>query len=175
MKYIAIVTATLLMAGSAMAQSAAEKSGVNTALGVPPKTEDFVKEAATSDMYEIESSKLAAAQGDQALKSFADQMVADHTKTSSELKQIVSSGNLKIELPTTMTEDQMEAINKLKSMQGADFTKEYLSQQEDAHEDAVDLFTRYGSEGDNPELKAWAEKTRPALQHHLDMVEGMNK
>ncbi|CAN7762656.1 DUF4142 domain-containing protein [Ensifer sp. NM-2] len=175
MKYIALATATLLLAGSAMAQSAAEKSGVNTALGVPPKTEDFVKEAATSDMYEIESSKLAVERGDQAIKSFAEQMVADHTKTSDELKQMLSSSKVKAELPTAMTDEQVEAINELKSMQGADFTKEYLSQQEDAHEDAVDLFTRYGSEGDNPELKAWAEKTRPALQHHLEMVEGMNK
>ncbi|KQY65058.1 hypothetical protein ASD52_36050 [Ensifer sp. Root142] len=175
MKYIALATATLLLGGSAMAQSAAEKSGINTALGVPPKTEDFVKEAATSDMYEIESSKLAVERGDQAIKSFAEQMVADHTKTSSELKQMLTSSKVKAELPTAMTDDQVEAINELKSMQGADFTKEYLSQQEDAHEDAVDLFARYGSEGDNPELKAWAEKTRPALQHHLEMVEGLNK
>lgn len=43
----------------AFAQSAAEKSGVNSLIGVAPKTEDFVTVAATSDMFEIESSKLA--------------------------------------------------------------------------------------------------------------------
>jgi len=26
-----------------------------------------------------------------------------------------------------------------------------------------------GDDGDNAELKAWAESTRPALEHHLQM------
>jgi putative membrane protein len=38
----------------------------------------------------------------------------------------------------------------------------------------VDLFKRYGSEGENAELKAWAAQTAPALEHHLQMVEQMN-
>lgn len=33
--------------------------GVNSALGITPKTEDFIKEAATSDMPEIEAAKIA--------------------------------------------------------------------------------------------------------------------
>jgi len=49
-----------------------------------------------------------------------------------------------------------------------------VSAQEDVHEDAVDLFKRYGKEGDNAELKAWAAKTAPALEHHLQMVEQLN-
>lgn len=37
-------------------------------------------------------------------------------------------------------------------------------------EDAVDLFKRYGDEGEDAELKAWAAKTRPALEQHLMMA-----
>ena len=47
------------LATAAFAQSAAEKIGANSALGIAPKTADFVKEAATRDMLEIESSKIA--------------------------------------------------------------------------------------------------------------------
>jgi putative membrane protein len=43
------------------------------------------------------------------------------------------------------------------------------------HEDAVDLFKRYGDEGDNADLKAWAASTRPALEHHLMMAKDLNK
>lgn len=43
------------------------------------------------------------------------------------------------------------------------------------HEDTVDLFKRYGSEGDNPDLKAWAAKTVPALEHHLKMAEDLEE
>ncbi|PDT28489.1 DUF305 domain-containing protein [Rhizobium sp. L9] len=175
MKHFVIASLALSLAVPAFAQSAAEKSGVNSLIGVPPKTEDFVKEAAASDMFEIASSKLAIERGDDATKAFAQQMLTDHQKTSEELKALVSGGKVKAALPSAMTSDQQSMLDKLNSLQGADFNKQYHSDQESAHEDAVDLFKRYGDEGDNPELKAWAASTRPALEHHLQMAEELNK
>jgi putative membrane protein len=158
-----------------MAQSAAEKTGVNSLIGVAPKTADFVQEAATSDMFEIESSKLALERGDAATKAFAQQMVTDHEKTSSELKALISGGKVQAQLPAAMTSAQQDMLDKLKGLKGDDFIKQYHSDQESAHEDAVDLFKRYGEGGDNAELKAWAASTRPALEHHLQMAEDLNK
>ena len=40
-----------------------EKTGVNSSLGIALKTEDFIKEAATSDMLEIEAAKIAQQKG----------------------------------------------------------------------------------------------------------------
>ena len=60
-----------------------------------------------------------------------------------------------------MTSSQQTMLDKLKGLQGEDFTKQYHSDQEDVHEDAVDLFKRYGEEGENADLKAWAATTRP--------------
>nr|CAD6420239.1 hypothetical protein REQ54_02073 [Rhizobium sp. Q54] len=174
MKTLAITAAIALAATSAWAQSAAESSGVNSLAGIPPKTQDFVTEAASSDMFEIESSKLALERGDEAVKSFAQQMITDHQKTSDELKQMVQGGAVEATIPEAMTSAHQEMLDELKGLQGAEFTEEYMAAQEDAHEDAVDLFKRYGEEGDNAELKAWAAKTAPALEHHLKMVEDMN-
>jgi putative membrane protein len=39
----------------------------------------------------------------------------------------------------------------------------------------VSLFERYAKGGDNAALKDWAGKTLPALQHHLQMAEGLKK
>jgi len=175
MKKIVLTAAIVMAASSVLAQSAAEKSGVNSLVGVAPKTADFVTEAATSDMFEIESSKLALERADAATKTFAQQMVQDHQKTSSELKQLIDSGKVKATLPTAMTEDQQQALAKLKGLQGEEFTEQYHSDQQDAHEDAVDLFKRYGEEGENADLKAWAAKTTPALEHHLQMAKDLNK
>ncbi|AHG49170.1 membrane protein (plasmid) [Rhizobium leguminosarum bv. trifolii CB782] len=175
MNRLTIVSLALSLAVPAFAQSAAEKTGVNSLIGVPPKTEDFVKEAATSDMFEIASSKLAVERGDDATKAFAQQMVTDHQKTTDELKALVSGGKVKATLPTAMTSGQQSMLDKLNGLQGDDFNKQYHSDQESAHEDAVDLFKRYGDEGDNPELKAWAASTRPALEHHLQMANELNK
>jgi putative membrane protein len=102
-----IITVAMFMTFSeAFAQSAAEKSGVNSLVGNAPKTEDFVAKAAMSDMFEIESSKLAMERADEQTKAFAKQMVTDHTKTSQELKQLVEGGGVRVTLPTTMNSAQ---------------------------------------------------------------------
>jgi putative membrane protein len=175
MKHLAIASLALVLAGPALAQTAAEKTGVNSLMGVAPKTEDFVQEAATSDMFEIASSKLAIERGDDATKAFAQQMMTDHQKTTDELKALVASGKVKAPLPQAMTSSQQSMLDTLNGLKGADFNKQYHADQEDAHEDAVDLFKRYGDEGDNADLKAWAATTRPALEHHLMMAKDLNK
>ncbi|NLR97186.1 DUF4142 domain-containing protein [Rhizobium sp. P38BS-XIX] len=175
MKHLAIVSIAALLASPAFAQSAAEKTGVNSMIGVAPKTEDFVQEAATSDMFEIASSKLAVERGDDATKAFAQQMITDHQKTTDELKGLVTGGKVKAPLPTAMTSSQQSMLDKLNGLNGADFNKQYHSDQESVHEDAVDLFKRYGDGGDNADLKAWAARTRPALEHHLQMAKDLNK
>jgi putative membrane protein len=166
-----------VLAAPAYAQSVGEKTGVNSALGVTPSTPDFVKQAAMSDMFEIQSSQLAEQKaGDAGTKTFAQKMVADHTKTSSEVKSMVSSGKLKgVELPTDMSSSQKSMLDKLKGQNGNDFTKQYHSDQVSAHKDAVSLFERYGKGGDNEDLKAWANKTLPDLQMHLKMAQDLDK
>ncbi len=175
MKRSIVVLGCILLAGPALAQSAAEKTGVNSVLGISPTTADFVKEVAISDMFEIDSSKLAQDKGNAAEKSFATQMVTDHTKTSTELKDLVSSGKVKADLPTALDSSHQSKLDKLKDESGKDFSSEYDSDQVSAHKDAVSLFERYAKGGDNADLKDWAGKTLPTLRHHLEMAQGLEK
>ncbi len=165
----------LLLAAPALAQSIGEKTGVNAAVGISPSTEDFVKQVAISDMFEIESSKLAAQKGDAATKTFAKQMVTDHTKTSTELKGLVSSGKVKAEIPTALDKTHTGKLENLQSLNGSDFNNQYHDDQLAAHKDAVSLFERYSKSGENPDLKSWASTTLPALQQHLKMAEDLKK
>jgi len=59
----------------------------------------------------------------------------------------------------------------LRGLKGADFDKQYISDQQSVHKDAVDLFERYAKSGDNAGLKAWAGKILPALQHHKEIAD----
>jgi putative membrane protein len=170
-----IAIGCLLIAGPVLAQSVGEKTGVNATLGISPSTPDFVKQVAISDMFEIESNKLGEEKGNAAEKSFASQMVKDHTKTSTELKELVSSGKVKAEMPATLDSAHQSKLDKLKSKTGKDFSSDFVSMQEDAHEDAVSLFERYSKGGDNADLKNWAGKTLPALKHHLEMAKALSK
>ena len=102
MKRIALLSAVMLIAAPAFAQSVGEKSGVNSALGISPTTADFVKQVAISDMFELQSNMLAEERGNAAEKAFAAILIKDHTKTSDELKALVNSGDVKEELPTSL-------------------------------------------------------------------------
>jgi putative membrane protein len=61
--------------------------------------QDFVNKVAISDMFEIQSSQLALTkQPDADTKPFAEKMISDHQKTSSELKALVSAGKVQSDL-----------------------------------------------------------------------------
>jgi putative membrane protein len=169
-----IALGTVFLSTAALAQSAGEKTGVNSVLGIAPKTEDFVKEAAMSDMLEIEAAKIAQQKGNSTEKTFAGQMITDHTKTSSELKGMVS-GDMKSAIPTALDDSSQKKLDKLKDSKPEDFAAVYDPMQVSAHKDATSLFERYAKGGDDPKLKDWAGKTLPALQHHLMMAQDMEK
>jgi putative membrane protein len=153
MKYLVPCLALVLLAAPAMAQSIGEKTGINSTLGISPATEDFVKQAAVSDMFEIQSSQLAQERGNAAEKSFAATMIKDHERTTSDLKSMVSDGELKVALPTELDSSHQSKLDKLKSLKAADFSSRYDSDQVSGHKDAVSLFERYAKGGDYPKMK----------------------
>ncbi|MCK1518400.1 DUF4142 domain-containing protein [Bradyrhizobium sp. 190] len=162
------------LASPSFSQSIGEKSGVNSALGIAPKTEDFIKEVAMSDMTEIEAAKIAQQEGNGEEKKFAGMMLADHTKTSNELKAMIPA-NLRAAVPTSIDDASQKKLAKLRDAKPEDFASEYDAMQVSAHKDAVSLFERYASGGDDPKLKDWAGKTLPALRHHLEMAQALDK
>lgn len=165
--------ALILLAPLAHAQSVGEKTGVNSALGISPTTQDFVTEAANSDMLEIAAAKLAQDKGNADEKKFAEQMTTDHTKTTNDIKAMMTSGDVKAEIPATLDSSHQSKLDKLRDTRQAAFASDYDSMQVSAHKDAVSLFERYSKSGDNPKLKDWAGKTLPTLQHHLEMAEAL--
>jgi putative membrane protein len=175
MKRLLLLAAVLAtFSSSALAQSVGEKTGVNSALGIAPKTDDFIKEAAMSDILEIEAAKVAQQKGNAEEKKFAERMIADHTKTSSELKTMVPA-DMKGSIPTSLDPSYQKKLDKLRDTKPEDFASEYDPMQVSAHKDAISLFERYAKGGENATLKDWAGRTLPALQHHLDMAQNMDK
>lgn len=169
-----IAAAALLLAGAAHAESLGEKTGVNSALGVSPSTQDFVTQAAVGGMFEIQSSQLALERGDEQTKMFAQTMITDHQKLAEQLKSFVDSSGGKLMLPTALDEDHKEMVDELAKLSGPGLLDEYHDDQEDAHEDAVSLFERYADGGDDPALKRWASEALPILEHHLQMAEKLD-
>lgn len=175
MRNLAAIALCLALTGPALSQSLGEKSGANALLGISPSTADFVTQAAISDMFEIQSSQIALEQSDEPTKAYAKQMIADHEKTSGELKVLVQGGKVQAQIPTGLDTTHQAKLDSLKTLKGADFTKQYHSEQVTAHKNAVDLYKRYAAEGENAELKAFAAKHQPHLEHHLKSAQDLNK
>jgi putative membrane protein len=161
----AAVNAAQDATGAAVGQVSANTMGAMS-------TDDFVTNAAISDMYEIEAGKIAEKKGQSAdVKAFGKMMVADHTKMSNEMKPLVAAAGKT--LPTGLDERRKGMIDNLNAATGADFDKAYLSQQEAAHGEALDLMKGYADRGDDAGLKAGAAKAVPTIQAHLDKVKSL--
>jgi putative membrane protein len=109
-----------LLTSTAMAQSVGAKTDVNTALGVAPKTDDFIKESATSAMLEIEAAEIAEQKGNAEEKKFAGQMITDYTKTSADLKSMAPADKQSA-IPTKLDDSSQKRLYKLRHAKPEDF------------------------------------------------------
>ena len=117
-----------------------------------------------SDMYEVEAGKIATQKGQTApVKGFAEMMVDAHSKTPEELKGIIASEKINVDLPTKLDAKHQKLIDDLNTASSAGFDGTYAKQQVDGHQEAVDLFDSYAKKGNNVALKAFAQKTLPVI------------
>lgn len=131
----------------------------------------FVNEAALSDMYEVEAGKLAGSRSaNPDVKAFAQRMVTAHTQTTEKLKSLVA-GNPAVKIPTSFDNRRQMLIDELRAAKDADFDLRYMSQQVDAHKEALRLMNNYAKKGDNMSVKAFASDTATAVQAHLDSAQ----
>ena len=129
----------------------------------------FVRDAAMSNMAEIETSKLALQKAsDPKVKQYAQHMIDDHTKASQRLMSLASSKG--VQPDTSLDRKHERAMDKLSKASGADFDKQYLRLHEDDHEKTVKLFEKQAKNGKDADLKRFAEELVPNLRQHLQQV-----
>lgn len=141
----------------------------------PEEAMMFATKVAAANTFEIKSSELASDRAERTdVKSFAKQMISDHTKSGEDFKAAVKSANMPMpkEEPS---EKQKGTLGKLQSAKGKGFDQAYVNAQLDAHKEAVSLFSDYAQNGKTAALKDFAQKTLPTLEHHLKMVEEVSK
>ncbi len=175
----AILFASALAIGAvalpATAQVSTATTGMMTAadVGVSPlsgvSATDYVKMAADSDLYEIQSSRLAASKSKRAdVKEFARQMVTDHTATSKSLMAALSNKDRTIARPSTRLSAENDAkLTLLRKAPRAGFDDLYLQQQAEAHQKAWALHKGYATDGTDPALKQVASTAVPVIERHL--------
>ena len=133
---------------------------------------DFMMDAAIGGLEEVELGRVAAQKGmSDAVKQFGQRMVDDHSKANSELMSLASSKG--ITLPTTLDEKHQKDVTKLSAMSGAEFDRAYSKMMLSDHTKDVAEFEKQSTKGTDPDLKAFAGKTLPTLQEHLQMAKAL--
>ena len=126
---------------------------------------DFLMKVAEVDMKEIELGKLAQKSTNADIKALGTMMVDGHTKTSAEVKALATAKN--ISLPAGPTEDVTKAVEDFNKKKADEFNKDYADKMVKGHEETIEKFEKYVAEGTDADIKAFAEKTLPALRLHL--------
>lgn len=170
--YLAAILVLTMCASNGFAQNTTNSEGKMQMSGKKSSDSKFMMMAATSDMNEIGLSQQALSKSaNEEVKRMAQQMIDDHTKSSDELKPIAMSKN--VMLPTEMDSKHKSAMEKMSSMSGMEFDMAYVKMMVKDHEKAVSMFQKESETGKDAEAKAFAAKTLPVLQGHLEMARKM--
>jgi len=139
--------------------------------GIAVTAEDakFATDAANGGLAEVALGKLAQTKAtNPKVKSFADMMVTDHSKANDELAAIAKAKN--ITLPAAPDADHQKKLDDLSKLSGKDFDKAYVDAMVDGHKKTLDLMNMAAKDCKDSELKAFAAKTAPVVQTHLDAI-----
>lgn len=145
-------------------------SGCATAPGMtmtPRVAPAYVAMAASTDMYEIESSRMALQRSRVPMnRMHADMMIRDHINTTAQLTAAARSAGLGV--PMQMLPMHAAMLNEL--ARSGNFDATYRNQQITSHRQAIALHDNYARRGDVPQLRGLAAATVPVVRGHLDHI-----
>lgn len=107
------------------------------------------------------------------VKKFGAMMVKDHTKANKELMALADSKNILI--PSKLPDAIQNHIDQINKYKGADFDKHYMEMMVDDHKEDIDLFSKKAKDQKDTTFKAFASKTLPVLNMHLDSAKAIKK
>jgi putative membrane protein len=132
----------------------------------------FLKDAAATSRFETDASRLALARSsDAAVRSFAADLISHHASAGPALQNLLHGRAM---APPMLANDQRKALNRLAKMSGAKFDREYIQEVGLKHgQSELQSYEKAGLVAREPALKAWIERTLPALRSQLAAAERM--
>jgi len=168
MKLASIAAALLAVTTASAAFAQTQAASTTAANDLPSPDKEFVQAASMSSSTEIDASKLASKQSQDAdVKSFAHHMEVDHTKLALSLKMAAPHG---VAVPKDNSDTAV--LNSLSGLHGKAFDTAYIKQVGLAgHEQAIAAFQKEADGGQNADLKKAAQNALPTIKEHLKMAQ----
>ena len=163
-------------ARQAAARIAAARAEAEAVPTDPSTLEGFVAQLAIGDLYAVESSRLALTRSKSPdVRAIAVRVVADHTASTARLRELIDGGQVDgPSLPTALDDRRLAMIEALRAADDAAFDAAYLSQQADAHREALVVVKAYEDAGSGL-LRSLAQDLDPKVQAHLDMITALGR
>ena len=159
---VAGITALLAWAAAANAQSADTAAQDKT----------FVYKATQGSMDEIAAAKMALKKSkNDDVRMFAQKMVTDHTQLIADMKPFADQ--MGVQPPTKMNKDDQIESQRLASMTGEKFDREYVTAMVADHNKDLGDFKHEADTTQNEQLKATVTQGEQVIQQHTDMIDGI--
>ncbi len=132
----------------------------------------YVQNAAASDLFEIETSRLALQQAaSPAIKTYAQMMIDEHGKSSEELRAAAQAA--RVPMAAALPADRQAQVAALQPLRGEQFDPLYLEQQRASHQDSLAKVNQYLAAAQPGPLKDHASKLTGVVQKHLNSLENI--
>jgi putative membrane protein len=129
----------------------------------------FVNALAASDLFEIQSGKLAQQKGQSAeVRGFGAMLVDEHTKASGELLALLGRSNPPITPPAVLPPDLQAKLQQLALLSGDQFDQRWLAEQTASHQQTLALVNGFLATAQPGPLKDHAAKATGIVQKHLN-------
>jgi putative membrane protein len=133
---------------------------------------EFIRKAAMGGKMEVDLGNIAQTNGaSDRVKNFGNMMVTDHSNANNELIQFAQSRN--VMLNDSVDKKTQDHMTSMQQMKGKSFDKHYMDMMVDDHVKDVKEFEKASTGAKDPDLRAWAAKTLPVLQKHLDSAKAI--
>lgn len=163
----AAAAAVLLLAGCSSRDRYVEPLPTASAPTLSVAARDYAMATASSNMFEIEKSRLALQRSQNAmLRQFAQMMIDDHGRLAADAAPVLRDHGLD---PSTMTMSARHRadLQRLQSASPVDFDRLYHDIQVAAHQEALALQRGYAASGDNARLRGLAAQAVPVIESHI--------
>ncbi len=160
--------------GAGQAGGSTASGAGDSAKALSKADQKILRDMAMANMSEIEAGRLAQTKGqsDQ-VKTFAQQMIDDHTKALDDVKQVAQAKN--VTLPTELDKAHKAKADKLSALSGEQFDRTYMAQAGVLdHRSTHRMLRRAERRATDPDVKALVSRTVPAVDQHLQSAQQLH-
>jgi putative membrane protein len=133
----------------------------------------FVEKTALSNLTEVDFGNVASTRGEsEMVRNFGQHMISEHTTAQQELRTLADEYD-DVDWPEQPDAAHQQLKQQLMTMSGRAFDSAYMASQVADHQMTLDIFENEISNGKDSDVRAYANKYMPHIQHHLERADSI--